>query len=97
MSSSYIERVDPEIYAAIDIAARDRIGEWPDDERVIVIGRGLGSERDDGVPGRLQMLGDRGLQTLPRVVRCDPYLHTTVASTWSISASLIAPCRRIFT
>ena len=83
--------------AAFHVAARDRVSERPDEERVIVIGPGLGAERNGGVTRRFQMLDDRGLQTLTGMVRGDPDLHTTVARTLSISASLIAPSRRIFT
>ena len=83
--------------AAFHIAARDRVSERPDDERVIVIGRGLGTEGDDGVPRSFQMLDDRGFQTLTGMIRGDPDPHATVARTLSISASLIAPSRRIFT
>src|SRR2546430_2285734 len=83
--------------AAFHIAVRDRVGERPDDERVVVIGRGLGTEGDDGVARRFQVLDDRGLQTLAGMVRGDPDPHATVARTFPISASLIAPSRRIFT
>src|SRR4029077_12164165 len=66
-----------------------------DDEGVIVVRPGLGAERNDRVPRRLEMLDDRGLQMLTRVVRRDPDLHATLARTLSMSASLIAPWRRI--
>ena len=81
--------------AAFHTAVRDGVGKWPDDDWIVVIGRGLGTEGDYGVATGLQVLDDRGLQTLTRVVRGDADPHTTVASTLSISASLIAPCRRI--
>src|SRR5205823_7454701 len=81
--------------AALHVATSDRVGERPDDERVVVIRRGLGAEREDGVARRFEMFRDRGLESLTGVVGSDPDLHTTPARTLSISATLIAPCRRI--
>ena len=81
---------------ALDVSTRERIRERSNDEWVIVVGSRLGSKSNDPVSGCLEVLGDRGLEALPRVVCGDPDIHATVARTPSISAALIAPCRTIF-
>src|SRR2546425_2751160 len=82
---------------AFDVTVGDRLRKATHDQRVIVVGSRLRPESDEGVTGRLEMLDDSGLETLAGVVGGDPDLHATVARTSSISASLIAPRRRILT
>src|SRR2546423_15558999 len=80
---------------ALDVAARDGISEGTHDQGVIIVGRRLRPECDDRVTRRLQVLDNGCLEPLTGVIRGDPDLHATVARTWSISLSLMAPWRRI--
>jgi hypothetical protein len=62
------------------VSSQDRLRELYRDPRVVIIGLGSGPDENDRVTRRGEVLGDHGLEALPRVVRGDSDLQATLAS-----------------